>query len=185
MKGVFILKRGLVKLTAGSSEGKTQILSLVRPGMVIGLSAVISETPYESSAIAIQRCQTGFIPLTEFSHFLANHIEAYSAVSKNLIEQQNATMAQLRVVGLGTSASGRLARLLVEWSVTGEQNRSGIHMLVPLTHEEIGEFIGATRESVSRTLSQFRNRRLIAFRGSTLTIFDLPALKRIGAETKR
>jgi len=47
-----------------------------------------------------------------------------------------------------------------------------------LTHGEIGEFIGASRETVTRTLSIFRSRRLISFHGSTLTIPNRTALER-------
>jgi len=45
-----------------------------------------------------------------------------------------------------------------------------------MTHEEIGEFIGASRETVTRTLSTFRHRQLVAFNGSMMTIPSRMAL---------
>jgi CRP/FNR family transcriptional regulator len=51
---------------------------------------------------------------------------------------------------------------------------------LPLTHEEIAEFIGTTRETVTRTLSEFKNRNLVALQGSTLMISDRAALETIG-----
>jgi CRP/FNR family transcriptional regulator len=181
LKGVFVLKSGMVKLTVTSEEGKTLILRLVRPGEVIGLSAAISGSPYESCAIAVHRCEIGFIRIDDLSRFLASHIEVYEAISKDLIAQQSDAWKQLRMVGLCSSVSGRLARLLIEWSVGGQQTSQGIRMRVPLTHEEIGEFIGTTRETVSRTLGEFKNRHLVALHGSTLTISNLAGLERIGA----
>ena len=50
---------------------------------------------------------------------------------------------------------------------------------MPLTHEEIAEFIGTTRETVTRTLSEFKTRRIISIQGSTLTIPDRTALENI------
>jgi CRP/FNR family transcriptional regulator len=181
LKGVFVLKSGLVKLTVNSKEGKTLILRLVRPGEVIGLSAAISGSPYESSAIAVHRCEIGFIRMDDFSRFLSGHMEVYEAISKDLIAQQSDAWEQLRTVGLCSSVSGRLARLLIEWSAGGQQTSQGIRMRVPLTHEEIGEFIGTTRETVSRTLGEFKNRRLVALHGSTLTISNPAGLERLGA----
>ena len=52
---------------------------------------------------------------------------------------------------------------------------------MPLTHEEIAEFIGTTRETVTRTLSNFKSRQLVALHGSTLLISNRPALETIGA----
>lgn len=179
LKGVFVLKSGLVKLTATSSEGKTLILRLIRPGGILGLSAAISERPYDSCAVAVHRGEAEFIRLDDFSRFLAGHIEIYEAISRDLISQQNDAWSQLRMVGLCTSASGRLARLLIDWSASGQHTNQGIRITVPLTHEEIGECISTSRETVSRTLSEFKNRGLISFQGSTLTISNSAGLQKL------
>ena len=56
----------------------------------------------------------------------------------------------------------------------------GAAVKLPLTHEEIAEFIGSTRETVSRTLSEFRNRHLVVLEGSTLMISNRNELETIG-----
>jgi CRP/FNR family transcriptional regulator len=66
---------------------------------------------------------------------------------------------------------------LLDWSVTGQTTDHETRFRFSLTHEEIGEFIGASRETVSRTLSAFRSRHLIAYHGSTLSIPDKSALE--------
>ena len=98
-----------------------------------------------------------------------------------MISQQNDAWEQLRIVGLSTTVSGRLAKLLLDWSNAGQTTTHGIRVKVPLTHEEIGEFIGTTRETVSRTLGDFKNRRLVALHGSTLMISNVAGLQRMGA----
>jgi len=79
-------------------------------------------------------------------------------------------------LGLSSSAPGKLARLLLEWSDRGQAMGSGSRMRFSLTHEEIGDFIGTTRETVTRTLSNFKNRRLVAFQGCMMTIPNRAAL---------
>jgi CRP/FNR family cyclic AMP-dependent transcriptional regulator len=90
------------------------------------------------------------------------------------------TMAceQLRTVVLSTSAPEKLARLLLDWGENGQTTEAGLRFRFSLTHGEIGEFIGASRETVTRTLSVFKSRRLVTFNGSTLTIPSRTALER-------
>jgi CRP/FNR family transcriptional regulator len=84
---------------------------------------------------------------------------------------------QLRTVCLSSSVPEKLARLLLEWSENGQTTACGTRLRFSLTHEEIGEFIGASRETVTRTLSIFKNRRLVASQGSMLTIPNRTALE--------
>jgi CRP/FNR family transcriptional regulator len=54
---------------------------------------------------------------------------------------------------------------------------------MPLTHEQIGECVGSTRETITRTLSEFKNKHLITLKGTTMTIPSRSALERF-AETE-
>jgi CRP/FNR family transcriptional regulator len=65
----------------------------------------------------------------------------------------------------------------LDWSQNGQSTENGTRFRFCLTHEEIGECIGASRETVTRTLSTFKLRRLVAFNGSTLTIPNRRALE--------
>jgi len=83
---------------------------------------------------------------------------------------------QLRNVALSASVPEKLARLLLDWSEGGQTTDCGTRFRFSLTHEEIGEFIGASRETVTRTLSTFKHRRLVTCQGATLTIPNRTAL---------
>lgn len=179
VRGVFVLLRGLVKMSVSSAEGKTLILRLVRPGSILGLSATISGKPYEATAIAIHNCEVAFVRREDFAAFLARHVEVYELIARESIVQQDEALEQLRLVGLSASVPERLAKLLLNWSSTGEAMAHGASVKLPLTHEEIGEFIGTSRESVSRTLSEFRNRHMVELHGSTLTISNRHALEQL------
>jgi CRP/FNR family transcriptional regulator len=65
---------------------------------------------------------------------------------------------------------------LLDWSDSRTTEPNG-RIRFSLTHEEIGQFIGATRETVTRTLSIFKERHLVSCNGSTLTIADRSALE--------
>jgi CRP/FNR family transcriptional regulator, cyclic AMP receptor protein len=110
--------------------------------------------------------------------FLSRHPDVYPVVIREVSHSFNLACEQLRMVGLSTSVPERLARLLLVWSEDADQkSERPVRCRLSLTHEEIGEFIGASRETVTRTLSVFKNRHLVAQHGCTLTIPSRVALE--------
>jgi CRP/FNR family transcriptional regulator len=176
-RGVFVLCEGEIKLTVSSSEGKTLILRIAKPGEILGLMATLSGEPYELTAETLRPCQVTFIRREEFLKFVAKHPEATQGVVKQLSANYHSACEQLKTVGLSSSAPEKLARLLLGWSAGGEETKLGTRITMPLTHQEIAEFIGSSRETVTRTLSDFRSRHLVTMKGSTLMIADRPALQ--------
>jgi CRP/FNR family transcriptional regulator, cyclic AMP receptor protein len=176
-RGVFILCEGEVKLSISSSDGKTLILRIAKPGEILGLMSVLSGKPYEVTAETIRPSQMAFVRRDDFLRFVAQHPEAYQGVTRQLSANYHGACEQLRTVGLSASAPEKLARLLLEWAAEGEQTNIGTRIKMPLTHEEIAEFIGSSRETVTRTLSEFKHQHLVALKGSTLTIPDRAALE--------
>ena len=74
------------------------------------------------------------------------------------------------------SAPQRIARLILDWSHEDAGMSSTHGIKVALTHEEIGQIIGMSRETVTRTLADFRKRHIAELHGSTLLIQNSPAL---------
>ena len=169
--GVRIVIEGEVKLSINSTDGRRLSLRIAKPGEVLGLSSTLSGNPYEMTADTLYPAKIAHISRTEFLHFLARHPAVYEIVTREVSRSYNQACEQLRMVGLSTSVPERLACLLLRWSESGTRCR------VALTHEEIGEFIGASRETVTRTLSVFKNRRLVAQHGCTIEIPSRDALE--------
>lgn len=179
-RGVFVVCGGQVKLSISSSGGKTLILRIAKPGEILGLMATLSGTPYEVTAETLHPCQVAFVRREDFLHFIAKNPEVYQGVVRQFSSLYSGACDQLRTVGLSASAPEKLARLLLEWSSETKDGKPMTQIKMPLTHEEIAEFIGTTRETVTRTLSEFKTRRLVALQGSTLSISNRPALALIG-----
>ena len=177
--GIFIVVAGEVKLSINSSEGKRLILSIAKAGEVLGLSSVLSGLPSEMTAEVLYPSRIAVIERDQFMAFMSRHPEVYQVVTQELTMQYKVACEQLRTVALSGSAPEKLARLLLEWSENGQKTESGMRFRFSLTHEEIGEFIGASRETVTRTLSTFKSRRLVAFHGSILEIPSRVALEHL------
>ena len=176
-RGVYALCEGEVKLSISSPEGKIMIMRIARAGELLGLMATMAGQPYEVTAETIHPCQVAFVRREDFVRFVANHPEASQNVVRQMSSQYRGACEQLRTVGLSASAQEKLARLLLTWTEGMQQTKEGTRIKLPLTHEEIAEFIGTTRETVTRTLSDFKVRHLVAIQGSTLMIPSRAALE--------
>jgi CRP/FNR family transcriptional regulator len=177
-RGVFMLCRGRVKMSITSSEGKALILKIVGAGEVLGLNAAVSGRPYEVTVETLEPCQVNFIKREEFLRFLAEHAEASIHAAQQLSSSYHAACEQIRALGLSQSAPEKLARFLLDWGGKGQATAQGIRVKLALTHEEIAQTIGSSRETVTRTLGEFRNKHFATLKGSTLVIQNKPALER-------
>jgi CRP/FNR family transcriptional regulator len=175
-QGVFVVLEGEVKLSINSSDGRRLILRIAKRGEILGLDSALSGQASEMTAETLYPCKIARIARRDFLSFMARHPEAYKIVTEELGRQIGMACAQLRTVALSSSAPEKLARLLLDFSQSGHTTELGTRFRFSLTHEEIGEFIGTSRETVTRTLSAFKTRHLVDFKGSTLTIPSKTAL---------
>jgi len=180
-RGVLMLCRGRVKLTIKSSEGETVILRIAGPGELLGLHAVVSGTPYQAAAETLEPCQVCFVKREDFLHFLREHAEASIHAAQQLSASYQTACEQIRLMGLAHSAHEKLARFLLDWSTKGQETKQGLRVKLTLTHEEIGQLIGTSRETVTRTLGDFKTNHLAVLNGSTLVIQNKAALERFVA----
>lgn len=178
-RGVFILCAGHVKLSTSSSDGKTLILRISEPGDLLGLPATISGRPYEVTADVVEPTQANFISRTDFLDFLRQHGEAAVRVAQELSETYQSAFAEMRTIGLSHSTGEKLARFLLEWSANHKAENGSVKFNLTLTHEEIAQMIGASRETVTRLFADFKKRNFLYVKGSNVTIKDKSGLERL------
>ena len=176
-RGVFILCAGRVKLSTSSADGKTLIVRISEPGEVLGLPATVTGKPYELTAEVIEPAQVNFIARTDFLGFLRENGEVWLRVAQQLGETYHAAIAEMRSIGLSHSAGEKLARFLLDWCADHGDGNAEIRAKLTLTHEEIGQMIGASRETVTRLFADFKKKGLLQIKGSTLIIRDKDGLQ--------
>ena len=177
-RGIFMLCAGRVKLAAGSSDGKSLITRIAEPGEVLGLSATISGKPYMATAETLAPCQVNFIKREDFLRFLSEHHLACLRVAEHLSNICYAANEQVRSLGLSHTAAEKLAKLILEWCARdGKPSDRGIQLKLTLTHEEIAQMIGSSRETVTRLLSDFKSKQLLYVKGSTFIVRNQAALE--------
>ena len=177
-RGIYILCKGRVKLATTSSQGQTLILKIAQPGEVLGLNTTVSGLPHEVTAETGQPCQLNFVKREDFLRFLKEHNEANMQAAIQLSRDCQQAYQHLRSFVM-RSAPQRIARLILDWSHDDAGKATAKGIKVALTHEEIGQIIGMSRETVTRTLADFRKQGIAELHGSTLLIQDSPALHKL------
>ena len=178
-RGVFILCNGRVKLSTTSIDGRTLIVRIAEPGEVLGLPASVTGTPYELTADVVEPTQANFISQTDFLNFLREHGEVALRVAQQLGETYHAAVAEMRSIGLSRTAGEKLARFLLDWCASHGDGSAEIRATLTLTHEEIGQMIGASRETVTRLFADLKKKQLLQVKGSTLVIRNKAALENL------
>jgi CRP/FNR family transcriptional regulator len=162
-----------------SSDGRTLILKIAEPGELLGLHATIGGKLHECTVETLQPSQLAFIRRDDFLRFINEHGDACLQAAQSLSRDCQSAYEAIRSIGLCHSVSEKLARLLLQWSVDGRISDGVIRVKVSLTHEEIAQLIGTSRETVTRTLGEFRKQRYAELAGSTLIIRNKAALEKL------
>ena len=174
---VLIVLEGCAKISVNSREGRRLILWIARPVALLGLTSVLRGSYHEETAETVYPCSIASIRRQEFLEFLMRYPTVYQGVARELSVEMCRAREQMRIMGLSSSASIKLAWLLLDWSVGVRKSGCGSSITLALTHEEMGECIGVTRETLTRAMTDLRQRRLIDLRGSALIITNRFALK--------
>jgi CRP/FNR family transcriptional regulator, cyclic AMP receptor protein len=176
-RGVYIVCQGRVKLMTTNADGKTLIVKIAQPGEVLGLQSVVTGDPYELTVETLQPSQLAFIARDQFLKFLRKHADACLRATQHLSSDCHSAYEVIRSIGLCHSVAGKLARLLKQWSSETRTSNGVVRMKMALTHEELAQLIGSSRETVTRILGDFRRRGVVELNGATLTIKNHAALE--------
>lgn len=175
-RGVYVLCSGKAKLSTTSKDGKVLILKQAEAGEVLGLSAAISGTAYEMTAETSTACQLNFISRLDLVNLLKNQSEMGVHAALSLSREFQGAYRDIHDLVLARSSSGKLARLLLSCAPAATP-QSEEQRLRCMTHEEMAQRIGSSRETVTRLLSNLKKKRLIRLEGATLVIRDRNGLE--------
>jgi CRP/FNR family cyclic AMP-dependent transcriptional regulator len=174
---VLSLLEGQVKLSMNSSKGRRQILGIANPGETLGLASVLSGSRYDITAETLSPCRIASVVREKFIEFLTRNPSAYRNVACELCLDCARACEHVRLLSLAETAPAKLARVLLRWDPVDQPTERRMRLFCSLTHGEIGEYIGSSRETVTRILSDFKCRELLESRGTTLIIVDRRALE--------
>jgi CRP/FNR family transcriptional regulator, cyclic AMP receptor protein len=183
---LYVVCDGTLKVTTSSPEGKMLLLRIVGPGDVLGLAAVLKGTSYEATSEALEECEVRRIARGDFLKFM----EEFQGVGFNSAEavarEYDSAVLSARRLALSGSAAGKLASVLLDWGRMSVRRGSDnaavegdLRFRMPLTHEELGQMAGISRETTTRVLSKLKAEGLIEIEGERMVLRSAEKLERL------
>jgi len=178
---LYLICSGYLKLTAGRPEDKQMIVRVAGPGSMLGLYAVLSHGVYEVSAESLTSAQLRPVERERFLNFLRSHKEAQMRAVQCICQEYRFALQDACRIALSETVATRLARLLLELAhQIGEHTEKGeFRFPLLLTHEEMASMTCTTRETVTRTLGQFRKDGWITIEDSVITVHQPDRLQNL------
>lgn len=167
---MFLVAAGRVQLYRITQEGRRFVVATLGPGSVFGEDSLLGGQGPDTSAIALEACTVWILPSSKALEISSTSamfgFGLMQAMGQRVVEAEN----RLEQVAYSTIAS-RLASLLLEL----EGNDPG--HVVHATHQELADMLGTWRETISKTLQEFRRRGLVASSRRQLTLLDRKGLE--------
>jgi CRP/FNR family transcriptional regulator len=177
-RGVFLLCHGSAKLSISSGDGKTLITRVADHGELLGVSSCVTGSPHNTTAQTLEPSQVNFVRRDDFLRIIASHGPAAMNALRQTSRDCDAGADHIRAIGLSRSAAEKLAHLLLTWCKHHGKSIDGdTRVQVLMTHEDISQIIGTSRETVTRLFREFREQKIVSVRGSNVIIHNRPALE--------
>jgi len=160
-EAVFMLASGRVKLCNFTAEGKQSILTFIDPGEFFGELAIIESGQREEYAEAVEKSTVILIPADEINKLIEEFPHVSMGVTKLMGLRRRRIERRLKYL-LFNSNRDRLANLLLELAEQyGKVTSDGVELSIKLSHQELANIIGSTRETVTLMLGELQNENLI------------------------
>lgn len=172
--GLFFINSGKVKTYKTNNDGKEYITGLFKAGDFIGYMALLEDTNYTESAMAMEESEICMIPKQDFFKLINSNRDVSNRfikmMSNNLIEIEE------RLLKLAyNSVRKRVAEALIFLKDKFEEDKDG-NFNMSISREDLANIVGTSPESVIRTLSDFKEEGLIEIKASNITLINVPKL---------
>lgn len=172
---LYYIVKGKVKVFKTNNEGKELIINLCNEGDFFGYVALLENSLYKESAEALEDCELALIPKDEFEKLMNSSLEISSQFIK-LLAQSVADKEELLLSIAYNSLRKKVADAILsiekKYNTAGEENFS-----FSLSRENLAGIAGTATESLIRTLSDFRDEKLVEVKGGQITILNKKKLE--------
>lgn len=175
---VFTLTRGTLKLYKLLPDGRRQVTGFMHAGDFLGISL---DDEHAFTAEALEESQLCWFPRHRFDEFVEEHPSLEKELYRKAAHELGAVQQQLVLLGRKT-ATERLATFLLQISDRGpgDGGRDARILELPMSRSDIADYLGLTKETVSRVLSGLRRERLVRLRAiDEVEIVDADALRQL------
>jgi CRP-like cAMP-binding protein len=176
---LYFLSKGKVKTFKSHEYGKEFITNLYKAGDFFGFIALLEDKPFAENAEAIEDSEIVLIPKEDFYSLVYNNTDVMKTFIKMLSD--NILEKETQLVNLAySSVRKRLANALVDLNDRYNEKKEA-NFNISISREDLANIVGTATESLIRTLSDFREEKLVEIKGSNISILNYEKLKKLKA----
>ncbi len=174
---VFFVNAGRVKISRVTRDGKELTLAYRGPGEIFGELCLVDGGPREEMAEAMENALVTEVPREDFVELLDAHASIGAGLTRIMCQRRRELESKVEDL-VFKDVNAKLAELLLNLGRDyGVDDSRGTLLAVKITHQEMANLIGSTRETVSLTLSQFKRNEYIATEGRKIILTDRDGLR--------
>lgn len=181
---LYVVAHGKVKLVRHTVRGQDVLLDIVGPGELFGSLAALGDREYTDAAQAQSSACVLSIDSADFEMILERSASVALAVLKVVagrLQEAHEAISQISTMPVEVRVAAALVKLAEK---LGVESAEGVLIQSPLSRQDLAAMVGATVESVSRVMSEFRRQGLIAGGRGWVAVRDMATLRET-AETQR
>jgi CRP-like cAMP-binding protein len=177
--GIYVIAAGRVRVVRGTHEARALTVAYRGVGEVVGEIAITERVTHEDSASATDPVEVVQIPLRTVREQLGRNTELARRLLQLMVERRLDTERRIESL-LSRSVESRVAEFLIDACQRhGIPDSRGLLIGVKYTHQEIADYVGSTRETVTLTLGDLKRRDLLLFDHRRIVVRDADALARV------
>jgi len=169
---------GSVRISVPSPEGKEIVLAILHAGEVFGEIAVLDGKGRTADARALTECSLAVLDRREVLSFFERHPQAWLRLVEVLCERLRVTDQHIAEVAL-LELPARLAKAMLRVSAAEPDAKGRAAPQVALSQRELGNIVGASRESVNKCLSDWQRRGIVKIEENFIRISNPAALEKL------
>ncbi|MFD2671021.1 Crp/Fnr family transcriptional regulator [Marinicrinis sediminis] len=178
-KKLYFIQEGRVKLTKTTPEGKEFILHMFHSGDLLGQMDPNESSTHQFNAVAVESCKVGMIQLRDLEVLLWQFGDLAVEFMKWMGTTQRITETKFRDLILFGKPGALCSTLIRLVHTYGEDTPEGKRITRKLTHTDLAEMIGATRESVNRMINDLKQKDVLHMESGCIVVKDMDYLKDI------
>jgi CRP-like cAMP-binding protein len=179
--GIFFIQKGIVREYLISEEGN-ELSTILRPeGNLFPLRWAINNQPNIYNYQTMNKVELWRAPRDTFFEFLEKNPEVLMWITKQVVNDVSTLVYRMQHIVFGNAQAKVASVVLTVAKRFGKKDDSNDQLIVdmPLTHQQIADSAGVTRETASLEMKKLKEKGLITYQGRTIVIMDLPALSKI------
>ncbi|VEI13161.1 Crp/Fnr family transcriptional regulator [Trueperella bialowiezensis] len=175
---LYVVIEGKVKLSHTSDDGRENLIAILGPGEIIGELSLFDLGARSSTVTAIAPSRFLYLSHKDMMNYIDDHPKLAKSMLRELAKRLRNTNDQMADL-VFSDVPGRVAKALLDLAERfGERTPEGIYVAHDLTQEELAHLVGASRETVNKSLADFTARGWIRLEGRAVMLIQVGRLQR-------